>query len=421
MELETYLSGLQGKRVAVIGVGVSNRPLIDLLLSHGVQVTACDKKTDLGAYGDELRQRGCRLQLGSDYLRDLNQDLIFRTPGIRPDLPEFRGARLTSEMEVFFEVCPCPKIAVTGSDGKTTTTTIIAKLLEAAGKRVHLGGNIGHPLLSETPDIRPEDVAVLELSSFQLMTMRQSPEIAVVTNISPNHLDVHKDYAEYIAAKENIFTHQSAGDLAVFNADNDVTLAESGRAPGRVRLFSRRREVSDGVFLRGADIVSRRDGRERVVMSVSDIRLPGVHNVENYMAAVAAVDGIDYREADKVRAVEISFTDARTLGVTAPVRESGDVAGSAPCKIVGPCGEIEISEGVIVAKRHIHFTPEEAAAAGVEDKEIVSVKIDSADRSTIFGDVVVRVSPKFDAAMHIDTDEANAGAIAGTVYGEIIK
>lgn len=292
MELEAYLSGLQGKRVVVIGVGVSNRPLINLLLSHGVQVTACDKKSDLGAYGDELCQRGCQLQLGSDYLRNLNQDLIFRTPGIRPDLPEFQGARLTSEMEVFFEVCPCPKIAVTGSDGKTTTTTIIAKLLEAAGKRVHLGGNIGHPLLSETPDMRPEDVAVLELSSFQLMTMKQSPEIAVVTNISPNHLDVHKDYAEYIAAKENIFTHQDTGNLAVFNADNDVTFEEAGRAPGRVRLFSRQREVLEGVFLRGADIVSRRNGQERVVMSVSDIRLPGVHNVENYMAAVSAVDGM---------------------------------------------------------------------------------------------------------------------------------
>lgn len=297
MELETYLSGLRGKRVAVIGVGVSNRPLIALLLSRGVSVTACDRKENLGAYGDELRRKGCQLQLGPDYLQGLNQDVIFRTPGVRPDLPEFlsateRGARLTSEMEAFFEVCPCPKIAVTGSDGKTTTTTIIAKLLEAAGKRVHLGGNIGRPLLSDTPDIRPEDIAVLELSSFQLMTMDKSPEIAVVTNISPNHLDVHKDYAEYIAAKENIFTHQNAENLAVFNADNAVTLEESARAPGRVRLFSRRREVADGVFLRGQDIVSRHDGQERVVMTTADIRLPGVHNIENYMAAVAAVDGL---------------------------------------------------------------------------------------------------------------------------------
>lgn len=297
MDLETYLSALRGRRAAVIGVGVSNRPLIELLLSHGVSVTARDRKESLGDYGAELQKRGCELRLGAAYLRDLREDVIFRTPGVRPDWPEFleavaNGARLTSEMEVFFDVCPCRKIAVTGSDGKTTTTTIIAKLLERAGKRVHLGGNIGRPLLSETPDIRPDDFAVLELSSFQLMTMTKSPQIAVITNISPNHLDVHKDYAEYIAAKENVFTHQGAGDTAIFNADNAVTLEESGRASGRARLFSRKRELSDGVFLRGGDIISRDADGERVVMSVTDIRLPGVHNVENYMAAIAAVDGL---------------------------------------------------------------------------------------------------------------------------------
>ena len=316
MEFEEYLRGLRGKRVAVIGVGVSNRPLIALLLSHGADVTACDRKPDLGEYGDELRQKGCQLQLGDGYLDGLTQDVIFRTPGVRPDLPQFaaaveRGARLTSEMEAFFEVCPCPKIAVTGSDGKTTTTTIIAKLLEAAGKRVHLGGNIGRPLLSDTPDIRPDDIAVLELSSFQLMTMDKSPEIAVVTNISPNHLDVHKDYAEYISAKENIFTHQNASNLAVFNADNAVTLEESSRAPGRVRLFSRRGEVPDGIFLRGQDIVSRHDGQERVVMTAADIRLPGVHNVENYMAAVAAVDGLVLDEIIRSFAREFAGVEHR--------------------------------------------------------------------------------------------------------------
>ena len=293
MDLENYLLNLRGKRATVVGAGVSNRPLIELLLSHGVGVTVCDKKSDLGEYGEQLRRRGCQLQLGPGYLNGLDHDVIFRTPGVRPDLPEFQNAaRLTSEMEAFFEVCPCRKIAVTGSDGKTTTTTIIAKLLEAAGQRVHLGGNIGRPLLSDAPDIRPDDIAVLELSSFQLMTMDKSPEIAVVTNISPNHLDVHKDYAEYISAKENIFKHQSASNLAVFNADNAVTLEEASRAPGRVRLFSRLREVPDGVFLRGQDIVSRHESKERVVMATADIRLPGVHNVENYMAAIAAVDGL---------------------------------------------------------------------------------------------------------------------------------
>lgn len=299
MTFEEYLHSLQNKTVAVIGIGVSNQPLIELLLSRGVAVTACDKKerAALGALADHLEARGCRLHLGADYLKDLDQDVIFRTPGMRPDLPELtaaveRGSRLTSEMEVFFEVCPCTRIAVTGSDGKTTTTTIIAELLKRAGRTVHLGGNIGHPLLAETGAMAPGDIAVLELSSFQLLTMTHSPHIAVITNLAPNHLDVHKDFAEYISAKENIFTHQTAEDIAVFNADNEITAGEAARAIGRARLFSRKRELEDGVFLRGEAVVARRSGAEREVMRVSDIKLPGVHNVENYLAAIAAVDGL---------------------------------------------------------------------------------------------------------------------------------
>ncbi|WP_298022318.1 UDP-N-acetylmuramoyl-L-alanine--D-glutamate ligase [uncultured Dysosmobacter sp.] len=299
MTFEEYLRALQGKTVAVIGIGVSNRPLIQLLCQRGVAVTACDRKSReaLGAIGDQLEAMGARLRLGPDYLKDLTEDVIFRTPGMRPDLPELtaavaRGSLLTSEMEVFFEVCPCPKIAVTGSDGKTTTTTIIAELLKRAGRTVHLGGNIGHPLLAETGEMDPGDVAVLELSSFQLMTMTHSPHIAVVTNLAPNHLDVHRDFAEYIAAKENIFTHQTGEDIAVFNADNDLTAEEAARAIGRARLFSRRRELADGVFLRGEAVIARRGDQEREVLRTSDIRLPGVHNIENYLAAIAAVDGL---------------------------------------------------------------------------------------------------------------------------------
>lgn len=299
MTFEEYLNSLQDKTVAVIGIGVSNQPLIELLLSRGVAVTACDKKerAALGALADHLEAQGCRLHLGEGYLRGLDQDVIFRTPGMRPDLPELaaavaRGSVLTSEMEVFFQVCPCTKIAVTGSDGKTTTTTIIASLLKRAGRTVHLGGNIGHPLLAETGDMRPGDVAVLELSSFQLLTMTHSPHIAVVTNLAPNHLDVHKDFAEYIAAKENVFTHQTTEDIAVFNADNDITVEESTRAIGRARLFSRKRELADGVFLRGEAVIVRHGGAERQVMTTADIKLPGVHNVENYLAAIAAVDGL---------------------------------------------------------------------------------------------------------------------------------
>ena len=297
MNLDGYMNALRGKRAAVLGVGVSNRPLIELLVDHGCAVTARDKKTDLGDFGAELEAKGVALRLGEDYLGDLDEDVIFRTPGLRPDLPPIaaaveRGSVLTSEMEAFFDVCPCSMIAVTGSDGKTTTTTIIAELLRRAGRTVHLGGNIGHPLLSEAGNMAPSDLAVLELSSFQLMTMQKSPHIAVITNLSPNHLDVHKDYAEYIAAKENIFTHQSAQDVAVFNADNTDTVRCAQKAPGRVRWFSRRKEVADGAFLRGSAVVVRDERGERVVMDTADIRLPGDHNVENYLAAIAAVDGL---------------------------------------------------------------------------------------------------------------------------------
>ena len=299
MNFEDYLASLQNKTVAVIGIGVSNQPLLRLLLSRGISVTACDKKSReaLGVVAEQLEAMGCRLRLGEDYLKDLTEDVIFRTPGMRPDLPELtaavaRGSVLTSEMEVFLEVCPCPIVAVTGSDGKTTTTTIISELLKRSGKTVLVGGNIGHPLLAETGAMQPDDIAVLELSSFQLMTMTRSPHVAVITNLAPNHLDVHKDFQEYITAKENIFTHQGPEDIAVFNADNLYTAAEAGRAVGRARLFSRKMEPEDGVFLRGDAIMARHDGRERQVMTTADIKLPGVHNIENYLAAIAAVDGL---------------------------------------------------------------------------------------------------------------------------------
>ena len=299
MTLREYVDSLRNKTVAVLGIGVSNTPLVRLLLDHGIRVTACDKRTreELGALADELEGAGCALRLGPDYLEGLHEDVIFRTPGLRPDMPQIaaavaNGSVLTSEMEAFFQVCPCPIIAVTGSDGKTTTTTIIAELLKAAGNTVWLGGNIGHPLLCDAEGMQPHDYAVLELSSFQLMTMDRSPHIAVATNLAPNHLDIHRDMAEYVAAKENIFRHQTAGDIAVFNADNAITAEQSTRATGRSRRFSRQSPLSDGVFLRGDDIVCRGPEGERVIMTTADIRIPGVHNVENYMAAIAAVDGL---------------------------------------------------------------------------------------------------------------------------------
>ena len=297
--IQDYLAELKGKRVAVIGIGVSNTPLIKMLLRAGIRVTACDKrqKQEFGGQAEALESLGAELRLGPDYLEGLDHDVIFRTPGLRPDVPQLlaaveRGSVLTSEMEVFFQVCPCNIIAVTGSDGKTTTTTMIAELLKAAGRNVYVGGNIGKPLLPDVDGMEAEDLAVLELSSFQLMTMDRSPDIAVVTNLAPNHLDVHKSMSEYIAAKENIFSHQTADGLVVLNQDNDITRGFAAAAPGRVVLFSRREALARGVFLKDDAIWSTTDLHSRPVLPLDGILLPGAHNVENYMAAIAAVDGL---------------------------------------------------------------------------------------------------------------------------------
>ncbi len=294
--LDEYLEGLRGKRAAVLGIGISNRPLIELLADAGVSVTACDKRGREGFDGliEVLERRGVTCCLGPGYLEHLDgMDVIFRTPGMRPDLPQLQraveqGAQLTSEMEAFFSVCPCRIIAVTGSDGKTTTTTIIAGLLEASGYRTYVGGNIGRPLLSQAGEMRPDDVAVLELSSFQLMTMSQSPDIAVITNLAPNHLDVHRDMQEYIDAKRNIFLYQSSESKLVLNADNEITAGFAEDARGEVALFSRRKNLGRGVWLKDGVIVE----DSRPVLPVEDILIPGVHNIENYMAAIAAVDGL---------------------------------------------------------------------------------------------------------------------------------
>ena len=299
MTIQEYLDSIRDKKVYVFGTGVSNIPLIKMLRAHGIAVTACDKNTreGLGKTAEELETLGVKLHLGEGYMDGIDADLIFRSPGIRPDVPAFeaavaKGAKVTSEMEVFFDVCPCKKIAVTGSDGKTTTTTIIAKLMEKAGYTVHLGGNIGHPLLAETFDMKPEDVAVLELSSFQLMRMTTSPEIAVVTNVAPNHLDIHKGMEEYVASKKNVFLHQHPGDKVVLNRDNEITYAFAAEAPGHVTLFSRQNPMDEGVVIENDTICVKKNGDSRPVLPIRDILLPGVHNIENYMAAIGAVDGL---------------------------------------------------------------------------------------------------------------------------------
>ena len=289
---EQYFTSLRNKHIAVLGLGVSNRPLVRLLLSFGCRVTGCDRtpREKIDAEVLELETLGCDLRLGEGYLDGVEADVVFRTPGMHPGNPAIvtlaqHGAEVTSEMEVFFEVCPCKIIAVTGSDGKTTTTSLIAAMLEAAGKKVWLGGNIGTPLLPVCPEISAEDIAVVELSSFQLMDMRRSPSVALVTNLAPNHLDVHKDMEEYVQAKKNIFRFQKEGDVLILNADNAIT--DSFTGIGITKRFSRQHRA-DGVWLDG-DCIRRGD---TAVLHTADILLPGVHNIENYMAAILAVEGL---------------------------------------------------------------------------------------------------------------------------------
>lgn len=343
--IQRYLESVQGKRVAVLGIGVSNTPLIKMLVRSDAKVTACDKRPREAFNGliEALESLGVKVYLGEDYLEHLHgQDVIFRTPGMRPDLPQLteaveEGSILTSEMEVFFRVCPCPIIAVTGSDGKTTTTTIIAELLKAAGKNVYLGGNIGKPLLPEVEMMEPTDIAVVELSSFQLMTMKHSPHVAVVTNIAPNHLDVHKSMGEYIGAKENILLYQGSEDRVVLNGDNQITRSFLATAKGESVLFSRREEPKGrAVFLRNKAIWVRKDGEERQVLPVKDILLPGEHNIENYMAAIAAVDGLVSDEVIRTFAPQFNGVEHRIELVRQlnGVRYYNDSIASSPTRTI---------------------------------------------------------------------------------------
>ena len=298
-KLTDFYNSLKGRRVSMLGIGLSNTALAKTFAAKGAKVTAHDRRgrDKLGDVAGELDNAGVGLSLGENYLKNLDADIIFRTPGMKFDLPELAAARragaaVTSEMEVFFDLCPCRIIAVTGSDGKTTTTTIITEMLKKQGITAHLGGNIGRPLLPEIENIKPQDIAVAELSSFQLISMRKSPDIAVITNVTPNHLDMHKDMEEYIAAKKNIILHQNAFGRAVLNLDNDITRGMRGETRGACVMFSRRQKVAYGSFLDGETLCYRDRAGTAEIMDIRDIVIPGMHNVENYLAAISAAFGI---------------------------------------------------------------------------------------------------------------------------------
>ncbi len=369
MDCKQFFEQIGGKKIAMCGIGVSNTPLIEKFLNMGARVVACDRRTreQIGEIADQLESKGAELRLGTGYLDNLEVDMIFRTPGMQFDLPELQKARdngivVTSEMEVFFDLCPATVFAVTGSDGKTTTTTLIAEMLKAEGKNVFIGGNIGTPLLPEIEKMTKDDFVVVELSSFQLISMRKGPDVAVVTNVAPNHLDVHKDMDEYVGAKKNILLHQNAFSRSVLNLDNDITAGFSDDVRGQALYFSMNQPIKNGAWL-GKDgylNLSYR-GISVPLLHKDDIAIMGDHNVENYLAAISAVWG--YVGADSIVKVAHEFTGVEHriefVREINGVRYFNDSIASSPTRTIA-CLKAFNDKVILIAggyDKHIPFEP----------------------------------------------------------------
>ena len=309
IELNNYL---KNRKVAIIGLGVSNIPLLDYMHNVGAKVTVFDNRIIEDIPKDTMKKitdYAMEFSLGPNNLSKLEGfDIIFRSPSCLPTVPELqkeveRGAILTSEIEMLMKLCPGKVIGVTGSDGKTTTTTLIYEILKANGYNCYLGGNIGTPLFTKLNEMTPEDIVVLELSSFQLMGMEISPSISVITNISPNHLNVHSSYEEYIDAKKNIFKYQDENGIVVLNYDNAITKAAAKEANGKVIFFSSKTKLEDGIILDGDIIKECKDKLRRHILSTNTVALRGVHNYENICAAIAATSSL-VKVEDAVKAIQ---------------------------------------------------------------------------------------------------------------------
>lgn len=369
MDCKKFFEQIKGKKIAMCGIGVSNTPLILNFLSKGAKVYACDRRSRelIGEMADKIEAAGAELRLGENYLDNLEVDIIFRTPGMSFNLPELEAARkkgiaVTSEMEVFFDLCPATVFAITGSDGKTTTTTLIAKMLEAEGKKVFVGGNIGKPLLPEIENIGAEDFVVAELSSFQLISMRKSPDVAVVTNVAPNHLDIHKDMDEYVEAKKNVILHQNAFSRTVLNRDNEITESFRQYVRGQSLGFSMERKLNNGAWLdsKGYLHMAYR-GIDVPVMHKSDITILGDHNVANYLTAIAAVWGYVGVDTIKKVAKEFKGVEHRIEFVreVAGVKYYNDSIASSPTRTIAGLKAFDQKVHLIAGgyDKHIPFEP----------------------------------------------------------------
>ena len=312
---DLFFEKYKNKKIAFIGFGVSNFDSICLFLSKDLDVTVLDRISEdrLDKKADCLKRKGAKFVCGDGYLNCLSDfDIIIRSPGVYFNKSELqdaikKGVVVTSEMELFFDFCPCKIIGVTGSDGKTTTTTVISEILKCEGYNVYIGGNIGKALLPEIEKINSDDIVVVELSSFQLISMRKSPDIAVITNISPNHLDIHKDMDEYIEAKKNIVLHQNGFGSLILNLDNNLSNSQEVFARGFVKKFSRKEKTTNGAFFdeKTQKIYFAKNNALTEVLDASDITIPGLHNIENYLAAISAV--FELVSADSVKKVAREF------------------------------------------------------------------------------------------------------------------
>ena len=399
---------IKGKKVAFIGAGVSHKTLIKEFVELGAHVTLCDQKKsveDFGDYAATIKELGIDLSLGENYLDGFKgQDIIMRTPGFvgyfeKPLQDAMAaGTMVTSEVELFFDFCPCEIVAVTGSDGKTTTTTLISKFYEAAGRKVHLGGNIGAALLPMLPEVAPEDVAVVELSSFQLISMHSSPNIAVVTNVTPNHLDHHKDMQEYIDSKKNIILHQNAFSKAVLNLDNEITNGFSDSVRGQLAKFSVKENVSNGAFLDGDTICYNDYGKITRIMNIHDIKIPGMHNVENYLAAISAVWGLV--DAETMVAVAKTFGGvahrAEFVREVDGVKYYNDSIASSPTRTALGTLSLYKQKICIIAGGYDKHIPYEPLGPVINDKVKLLI---------LLGDTAPKIEKAVKEASNYDADE----------------
>ena len=304
-KLEEFNNFLDGKQVAIIGMGVSNIPLLDYFYDKNAKVTVFSTNILSDEIMEKINKYRYEVELGEDNLSRLKGfDIIFRSPSALPTKHEFqsavkKGAILTSEIEMVLKLAPCKIIGVTGTEGKTTTTSLIYEICKKVGYNCFLGGNIGKPIFTKINQMKPEDIVILELSSFQLMGMTVSPNIAVVTNIFPDHLNVHKSYEEYQDAKKSIFRNQTEEGIVILNKDNEITEKFADEVKGKTIFFSSTKKLKNGyVYDREDGFIKKcTDGKCEKILNKNDIKLRGIHNYENICAALAATETVASKEA----------------------------------------------------------------------------------------------------------------------------